>query len=351
VGRVPVGDRRDLAVEDGDAQVIGRTAMLLARMTRPRVVVTMWTFMLIGLARHAGPTIGLDLVAATVALAASYAVATSLNDVADVEIDRTNGLADASRPLALGVATTSEMRRVAGVAGVAAFAAAVPLGPAGVAVIGLCLAVDVCYSVWPARLSRRWRLAPVALTIAYVVLPYWLGIVVAHDRWRSLDVGLVIGLCVLFFARIILKDVRDRLGDSAHGKPTLLLRLGKDATCTVSIVGAGVGVVAITLAIAPPAPVGAALGLDAAAIVWMLARLRRASDPIAELVTIGTAARAGNVLLISTLAWLLLSSQGADPLQASMLVATLTAVGGAGFLGLALHPARARIAYKAPASA
>jgi len=90
-----------------------------------------------------------------------------------------------------------------------------------------------------------------------------------------------------------------------------------------------------------------AIALDAAAIVWMLARLRATADPTTELVTIGTAARAGNALLITVVAWLLLSSQGAPPAQASLLVATLTAVAAVGFLDLALRPERARIAYKA----
>jgi hypothetical protein len=43
----------------------------------------------------------------------------------------------------------------------------------------------------------------------------------------------------------------------------------------------------------------------------------------------------------------LLSSQGAPPEQASLLVATVTAVAAVGFLDLALRPERARVAYKA----
>lgn len=227
---------------------------LLGVMVRPRAAITMWTFLVIGLARHAGPTISTDLVWATIALAASYAVATSVNDLADVEIDRTNGLRDASRPLATGAASVPDVRWTAATAGVVAVAAAIPLGAPGLAVIGLCLAVDVAYSATPARLSRRWTLAPVALTIAYVALPYVLGIVVAHGSWSRADAPLVAGLCVLFFARIILKDVRDRLGDAAHGKPTMLLRLGKNATCASSIVAATIGVITIAMAIRPPAP-------------------------------------------------------------------------------------------------
>lgn len=152
---------------------------------------------------------------------------------------------------------------------------------------------------------------------------------------------------MLFFARIILKDVRDRLGDAAHGKPTLLLRLGKGPTCALSIAGVALGSAIITIAIAPPPVIALAIGLDAAAIVWMLLRLRHRADLRSELVTIGTAARAGNALLIAVIAWLLLSSQGADAGQASLLVAVLTAVSAASFLGLARHPERARIAHKA----
>jgi 4-hydroxybenzoate polyprenyltransferase len=321
---------------------------LLGLMVRPRAALTMWTFLVIGLARHAGPTISIDLVWATVALAASYAVATSVNDLADVDIDRTNKLRDRSRPLATGTASVADLRWTATTAGALALAAAIPLGAPGLAVIGLCLVVDVAYSAAPARLSRRWTLAPIVLTVAYVALPYVLGITVAHGSWRaSTDAPLVAGLCILFFARIILKDVRDRLGDAAHGKPTMLLRLGKGATCAVSIVAATAGIAVIVLAIQPPPAIDLAIALDAAAIVWMLARLRATVDPTTELVTIGTAARAGNALLITVVAWLLLSSQGAPPEQASLLVATVTAVAAVGFLDLALRPERARIAYKA----
>jgi 4-hydroxybenzoate polyprenyltransferase len=346
VDRVPARDRRDLAVQVGDAEVSARLR-LLGLMVRPRAAITMWTFLVIGLARHAGPTISVDLVWATVALAASYAVATSVNDLADVEIDRTNGLRDASRPLATGAASVGDLRWTAATAGVVAVAATIPLGARGLAVIGPCLFVDVVYSATPARLSRRWTLAPVALTVAYVALPYLLGIVVAGGTWGAADAPLVAGLSILFFARIILKDVRDRLGDAAHGKQTLLLRLGKGATCAISIVAAVAGIAAIVLAIRPPAPIVVAVALDGCAIVWMLARLRVTTDPTAELVTIGTAARAGNVLLIAVIAWLLLSAQGAPAAQASLVVVVLTVVAAVGFLDLALRPERARVAYKA----
>jgi hypothetical protein len=89
-----------------------------------------------------------------------------------------------------------------------------------------------------------------------------------------------------------------------------------------------------------------ALALDAVAIVWMLVRLRRRAELTDELVAIGTAAKAGNALLVTVVAWLLLSAQGADQAQASLLVAVLTVSAACGFVSLAVHPERARIAYK-----
>jgi hypothetical protein len=127
----------------------------------------------------------------------------------------------------------------------------------------------------------------------------------------------------------------------------LLLRLGKGATCAISIAAAVLGIATIAVAIRPPVPVLIAIAMDGLAIVWMLGRLRVTADPRAELVTIGTAARAGNALLIAVLAWLLLSAQDAPASQASLVVITLTAVAAIGFLDLALRPDRARIAYKA----
>ena len=267
--------------------------------------------------------------------------------MADIDIDRSPGRRERSRPLVLGPAAPRGQRLAAGLAAGVSAVAAVPLGAAGLGVIGLCLAVDVFYSAGPVRLSRRWTLAPVALTIAYVALPYWLGIVVAHGTWGGVDVGLLLGLCVLFFARIILKDIRDRLGDAAHGKPTTLLRLGKNATCAISVVGAVVGTAILVLAIAGPPAVSLVLVAAGTAIVWMLVRLRRTEDPALEQVAIGTAARAGNAMLITIIAWLLLLGQDASASQVSTLVLSLGAVFAVSFLSLALHPERVRIAYKA----
>jgi chlorophyll synthase len=346
VGRVRVGVDRDLAAPDGDAEVIRRIRLLLL-MARFRVAVTMWTFMLLGVARHAEAAPNLRLFSALVALAASYAVATSLNDVADAEIDHVNRPRDASRPLIAGTASPSDLRVTAAIAAPLAAVAALPLGPGGIAAIGCGLLLAYCYSAAPIRLSHRSLLAPLTLTVAYVAVPYALGIVVAEGRPNAGDVPLVAGLLVLFFARIILKDLRDRLGDEAFGKPTLLLRLGKDAVCVTSVAGVVLGTGLILVGLAAPAAIATVLLAEAAGIVWMLVRLRTRTDPREEQIAIGTAARAGNALLITALAWLLLSGDGASMSSASLIVGSLGAIFAVSFLDLALRPDRVRIGYKA----
>jgi chlorophyll/bacteriochlorophyll a synthase len=327
--------------------VIARTASLLVRMLRFRVAVTMWTFMLLGLAAHAGPTLSLDLVLATIALAASYVTATTLNDIADEPIDRVNRPRDRGRPLVWGDATTTDLRRCYGTATGLAVAAAVPLGPVGAAAIGTSLLLSWAYSAGPIRFSRRMVLAPLALSAAYVVVPYWLGLVLADDGWRSSDVPIVVGLFVLFTARIVLKDFRDRLGDERYGKPTLLFRLGKRATCATSMTGAAIGSSILIVEIAPTPLVASILIVPVVAIEWMLWRLRAAADPRSEQIAIGLAARAGNCLLLSLLAILLLRAEGAAHDETALVVGLIVATFTAAFIGPARHPETVRIGYKA----
>jgi 4-hydroxybenzoate polyprenyltransferase len=323
-----------------------RRVRLLLLMARFRVAVTMWTFLLLGWAAHARAMPGGELLAAAVALAASYAVATSLNDVDDAEIDRLNRPRDASRPLVARTATVGDLRQTAGLAASVAVLGALPLGPIGVAAIGCFLVLAYAYSTAPIRLSHRSVLAPLTLTLAYVAVPYTLGVVAAEDRLHVRDVPLLGGLVLLFLARIVLKDLRDRLGDEAFGKPTLLFRLGTPGVCAISVAGVVLGTACLLVALDPPVVVAGVIVAEAAGVLWMLARLRDERDPHREQVAIGTAARAGNALLLTCLTWLVLEGD-ATAMASSTVIAALGCVFAASFLSLARRPETVRIGYKA----
>lgn len=148
----------------------------------------------------------------------------------------------------------------------------------------------------------------------------------------------------MFCARIVLKDFRDREGDALYGKPTLLLRYGKRTTCAVSALALASADIVLTTAL----PLGAALlaQIFVAAIAWMLWRLARTDDRREEQVAIGTGARAGNGLLLTALAWLTLTGEGAPLSDVLAFTGALVAVFAGTIVFLAANSDQAVIGYK-----
>lgn len=321
-----------------------QTAVLFARMLRYRVAAMIWLFLLLGAAHPAGiDAFSPALALATLALAASYVAATSVNDLADEQIDLVNHPRDSGRPLVSGDATRGELRRLHLVATAVALVAAVPLGGLPLALVALSLGIGVAYSVRPIALSYRTWLAPLVLSVAYVAIPYALGAEATGREWGPADLVLGGALLCLFLARIVLKDFRDRVGDRLYGRPTLLLRFGKRATCAVSAGSLALGGALLCVAMPPLALFVAAF---AAAIGWMLLRLLRAPEGREEQVAIGLGARMGNGLLVGVLVWLLLAGAGAPGGQRLFALLLVGAAFGAGFFALARRPADVVLGYK-----
>jgi 4-hydroxybenzoate polyprenyltransferase len=316
-------------------------------MLRHRVAVMIWMFMLLAVAFHGGLAgLSWDLLFATVLLASSYVAATTVNDLADLPIDRVNHPGDPGRPLVTGEAVPAQLVAVNALGAVGALAAATSLGPVAVAIALGALAVGYAYSVGPVRLSYRTYAAPIALAVAYVLVPYAVGLVIARARPTVHDALFAASLFFLFVARIVLKDFRDREGDTRYGRPTLLLRFGKGVTCAVSAAALVTGDALLLAALRPPLAVGAALELYVVAIAWMLARLWRSAEGRGEQVAIGIGARMGNGLLVATLGGLALSGEGASLAVSILLAVSLLAVYGGTFVTLVAHPEEALIGYK-----
>lgn len=313
-------------------------------MLRYRVAAMIWLFLLLGAAHPSGiDAFSPSLALATVALAASYVAATSVNDLADEQIDLVNHPRDSGRPLVSGDATRAELRRLHLVAAGTALAAAAPLGVLPLALVALSLTIGIAYSVPPLSLSYRTWLAPLVLSLAYVAIPFALGAEASGREWGGPDLVLAGALLCLFLARIVLKDFRDRAGDRLYGRPTLLLRFGKPATCATSAVCLLAGAALLTATVPTLVPFVAAF---AGAIAWMLLRLLRAPEGRDEQVAIGLGARMGNGLLVGVLVWLLLDGAGAPVEQRLFALLIVGAAFGAGFLALARRPADVVLGYK-----
>jgi 4-hydroxybenzoate polyprenyltransferase len=216
-------------------------------------------------------------------------------------------------------------------------------------VVGLALvslAIGWAYSLPPLRLCYRSYLAPLALAAAYVLVPYSLGLAVAGASFGPGHALFAAALFSLFVARILLKDFRDREGDAAYGKPTLLLRFGKPATCLASAAALAAGGLLLLAAVRPPIVLAVLIAGFVAAIASRLRALERASTGRAEQLAIGLGARMGNGLLLTVLAWFALEGQGAAPAERVGFAFALAALFALGFAAVVMRPDDAVIGYK-----
>jgi 4-hydroxybenzoate polyprenyltransferase len=327
--------------------VIAQLWRLYLRMLRYRVAAMIWMFMLLAAAYHGGlERFDWAYVWATIALASSYVAATTVNDVADREIDAVNHPQDRARPLVTGEAGERDLNRLHMLSATVALGSAVAIGAAGFALIALSLAIGRAYSLPPLRVSYRTYLAPLVLAVAYVAIPYALGLAATGQSLSADDAVFGSGLFALFLARINLKDFRDRPGDAIYGRPTLLLRFGKTVTCLVSLASLIAGNALLLGALGGPVVIAGAIELFLAGIGWMLLRLWRAQEGRTEQVAIGIGARIGNGLLISVLGWLILSGAGATTRDQLMMVGWLTALFAITLWAAVARPDEVIIGYK-----
>jgi 4-hydroxybenzoate polyprenyltransferase len=283
---------------------------------------------------------------ATLALASSYVAATTVNDVADREIDTVNHPLDRGRPLVSGQATERDLYLVHVLAAGVALGSATLIGPASLALVALSLAIGLGYSLGPVRLLHRTYLAPLVLALAYVVIPYALGIVAAGASFSGTDALFGGALFALFLARISLKDFRDREGDARYGRPTLLLRFGKSVTCVVSLAALAAGNALLLAALNSPTALVVLIEVFVAGIGWRLYALWRSDVARTEQVAIGIGAKLGNGLLITVLAWLILAGLGASLRDRLVLAVTLTALFAFASWALVTRPDDVVVGYK-----
>jgi 4-hydroxybenzoate polyprenyltransferase len=314
---------------------------------RYRVAVMIVLFMLLGAAWHKGLTsIDPPVILMILALASSYVSATSVNDISDREIDVINHPGDKGRPLVTGEARTADLWVLFLMSSLLAVALGLATGPGAAGIMLLSVVIGALYSLPPARLSYRTFLAPLTLATAYVGIPYWAGVVVVGESLRTTDLPLMTALYLLFAGRIILKDFRDREGDAAFGKPTVLLKYGKRTTCLASLCALCAGDALLVASLADNWWLAALLQLYIVSIAIMLYRLYRLGGRKDEQLSIGVGAKMGNGLLVTLLGALILSNQGADWITQFIFGLALTAIYMLNFIDFLRHPERAVVGYK-----
>jgi 4-hydroxybenzoate polyprenyltransferase len=306
---------------------------LVFTMLRYRASALLIGFFLLGVALHGGiQTLRWQYAAGSLALLACYIVATSLNDIFDLEVDRLNHPAAKERPLVTGAATRQRLALMAAILAALSLGLAFWVGPLALLAVVISLVVNVAYSAPPLRLCARPLYAAPVLAFAYVALPYGIGLASAGGSVTALDARAVTAFMVLFAGRMLLKDFRDRVGDAAFGKRTFLLAYGKRATLVMVFLCVIAGDAVLLTALPATVPLLIVTETYFAAIAYELYRLRRAEETAAELAAIARGARMGNAVVLTWLGYLSLEAAGAAESERAVFAVVLAAMFWAGYL-------------------
>lgn len=203
---------------------------------RPPVFALLASYGALGLAQAGRPDAYLPLAGILVAIAGFLIFSVACNDLADEAIDRVNLPGDRRRPLVGGGANRAQLSTTGIVGAIAALAASAIVSRPAVLIVALGLVLSAAYSLRPFRFAERGVLAPLMLPACYVAVPFLLGVNAAHRPVTGPELVMLGGLYLGFIGRIVLKDFRDVRGDALFGKRTFLVRHGRRATCTLSMI-------------------------------------------------------------------------------------------------------------------
>jgi 4-hydroxybenzoate polyprenyltransferase len=283
-------------------------------------------FLLLSVSLHQNLTTHpLFIVLACVSLAFSYISATSINDIADAKIDAINHSHSIGRPLITGEGNKMDLVAVFVIATLCSLLLAACINWWAFILVGISILINIAYSLPPTQFSYRTWLAPFVLGIAYVGIPYTLGLAIVDRRIEHADVAWFLGLYAMFVGRIILKDFRDRKGDAKYHKPTFLLRFGKEATCIFSCMGLVIGGGIILWQLRSNGWLILITALYLVSVLFMLRRLSVSHDGAQEQLSIGVGAKMGNGLLITLLAFFSLRQAG-ESMSTQLLIAGIVSL-------------------------
>ena len=252
-----------------------------------------------------------------------YIFSTSVNDLADEEIDKINLKGYKERPLANKQVSRNYLLRLAVAAAASALAVATVISIQAAMITACAILLSYIYSCRPIRLSARGILAPVCLPIGYILFPLFLVGFTNHAHFTRNFWLLAAGLYVSFIGRIILKDFRDVIGDRKFGKRTFIVRHGAAATCLISAVAwvIGDGVISYRFRHWPLFIVLSQFFM--AAILYVLNRLSQEKQLDRQIKSVGLVGRLGNGIALLLLAILYAELNGTRIATVNLLVVSL----------------------------
>ncbi|HEX8762881.1 MAG TPA: UbiA family prenyltransferase [Candidatus Saccharimonadales bacterium] len=208
-------------LSDAERKKIISKSRLLARLARPQNTrLSILLFAAAGIADNLN--VG-QLVVGSFTIFCLYATANSLNDLADVDIDRAN---NRNLPLAAGALGRQDAKKAGFLFLVLSLiGAASTTNVALLATVLSGLMLGVAYSWQPIALERRGLLGTLCLSLCYVGIP--IALAWSFNEYQSYDWKLLLGITILESSVLLFKDFKDERGDRAFGKRTPLVRYGQ----------------------------------------------------------------------------------------------------------------------------
>lgn len=314
---------------------------LYFEMLRYRVAVLLLMFLFLGIAIHGKiTTFSFNYILAALALLSSYVSATTINDIVDEKIDKINHPLGKGRPLVSGNAEKKDLYILNIITSILAIIFVIPIGYKAVIIMILSLTISYIYSIEPIKVSYRTHFAHMFLAIAYVLIPYCLGVFSIGSNLIEKDYICMTAFTILFFGRIILKDFRDRAGDKKYKKPTFLLKYGKDLTCLISTISILIGNIIILFFILFKFKIILILIIQIYFIcIYIMAyRLWKGKTNEQEQIAIGIGAKMGNGMILTFIGLLALLEYNASINYQIFFVGSITLMFLVSFLFLIFKP-------------
>lgn len=288
------------------------------KFARLHVSIMLWAIAFVGSA--ALGDINEKTVLAILLLISWYIHATTINDYADLEIDKINLKTATDRPLLNKGLSSIKLWSLHYLSAGLALSLSVIYGKDAVMFTFVMLLINYAYSLKPLRLSDRGIIAQFVLAFAYVYFPLLLGYWSVAGAGEQFPWLLSIGIYVAFVARTLLKDFRDLTGDKKHGKQTFLVRHGPRATTLLSASLWLVAALIIGYALKLP---GAylVLFLGLVEVLVLLRTLSHSTKHDEQQITITFIAKTANALIITLLVCLLSRNQAIADIEIELLVA------------------------------
>ena len=286
------------------------------KMLRFRSVLVLVLFMLLSVALHTDSKLisAPYILAGIVMLAFSYLCATCVNDLVDWKIDLINLKDNTERPLANGSASRKQLVILAIIGAIVSIGVAFSLSLLIGVVMIVSIVLNTFYSLPPIRIAYRAILTPFYLSFCYVAVSYLIGYLLVNEAATAspFEWLYLLAFYSFFVARISLKDFRDRKGDAAAGKPTILSKYGKLTVILLSSSAALTGTVILIYMSVSDIWILLTLIAFATSIGVVEYRLYHSKKLNQELLAVAYGARMGNGLLLTYFGWLLLKGSHAS---------------------------------------